>query len=328
MTNDTSTLSGALLEMKDQLIYELGQKGVTASYDSTTGLLGLIGRISDIQTGGGSCYHIEFSEASYTAVGGSATLEVYLQSNYAPLANATVTVTGSDSSSYTGITNSNGIAEIIVTNSGSTTITMTATYSNVSDVCTVIPMAYYINDTASSDSSSTLFGDSIALRNGSNTAAWNSNGYYTITNNGSQKESMRVLAPLTGITGDFVLEYDSYVQQTGGSSGFVVYNSSSAWEKLTDDADSQKKYWYGYNDGSFHETAFYGNTTTYQKWVHYKYTLVGTTFTMEVTYNNGTVVSRSETIHFNRSSSTKYGLDCEWQQNTVTRYKNIVAYSI
>ena len=55
MTNDLSTLSGALLEMKDQLIYELGQKGVTATYSSTTGLLGLVSKIGDIQTGGTSC---------------------------------------------------------------------------------------------------------------------------------------------------------------------------------------------------------------------------------------------------------------------------------
>lgn len=136
MSNDLSTLSGALLEMKDQLIYELGQKGVTASYDPTTGLLGLIGEISNIQTGGGSCYHIEFSEASYTAVGGSATLEVYLQSNYAPLANATVTVTGSDSSLYTGITNNDGVAQVTV-NNVSGTVTFTASYSNVSAQCTV-----------------------------------------------------------------------------------------------------------------------------------------------------------------------------------------------
>ena len=53
MPNDTSTLNGSLLEMKDQLIYELGQKGVTATYSSTTGLLGLVGKIADIQTGGG-----------------------------------------------------------------------------------------------------------------------------------------------------------------------------------------------------------------------------------------------------------------------------------
>ena len=54
MTNDTSTLSGSLDEMKDQLIYQLGQKGVTASYSQSTGLLGLIGKIGDIQTGGGT----------------------------------------------------------------------------------------------------------------------------------------------------------------------------------------------------------------------------------------------------------------------------------
>ena len=55
MTNDTSTLSGSLDEMKDQLISELGDKGVTASYSSSTGLLGLIGEISNIQQGGTSC---------------------------------------------------------------------------------------------------------------------------------------------------------------------------------------------------------------------------------------------------------------------------------
>ena len=52
MTNDLTTLDGSLTEMKDQLISELGDKGVTASYDSTTGLLGLISKIGDIQTGG------------------------------------------------------------------------------------------------------------------------------------------------------------------------------------------------------------------------------------------------------------------------------------
>ena len=55
MTNDTSTLSGSLDEMKDQLISELGDKGVTATFDSSTGLLGLIGEISNIQQGGTSC---------------------------------------------------------------------------------------------------------------------------------------------------------------------------------------------------------------------------------------------------------------------------------
>ena len=48
MTNDTSTLSGSLDEMKDQLISELANKGVTATFSSSTGLLGLIDKIGDI----------------------------------------------------------------------------------------------------------------------------------------------------------------------------------------------------------------------------------------------------------------------------------------
>ena len=66
MTNDTSTLSGALLEMKDQLIYELGQKGVTASYSSTDGLLGLISKIADIQQGGGGQNIVTFDDLTQT----------------------------------------------------------------------------------------------------------------------------------------------------------------------------------------------------------------------------------------------------------------------
>ena len=55
MVNDLTTLDGSLDEMKDQLISELGDKGVTATFDSSTGLLGLIGEISNIQQGGTSC---------------------------------------------------------------------------------------------------------------------------------------------------------------------------------------------------------------------------------------------------------------------------------
>ena len=273
-------------------------------------------------------YSLAFSAASYVATGGSATLECTLLDNNVPVEGATISVSGSDSSLYTGITNNEGIAQVTVTNITGT-VSFTCSYSNVSAQCTVTTITYLINDDASVDNSSTLFGSSIALRgNGANTTSWDGSGYYRITNTSSQKESMRVLAPLDGVTDDFVIEYDSYVEQVGGSSGFVIYNSSTAWEKLTDDSDSQKKYWYGYNDGSFHETSFYGNATTYQKWVHYKFTVQGTTFKMEVTYNDSNVVTRTETIHFNRSSSTQYGLDCEWQSNTKTRYKNLVAYKI
>ena len=140
MTNDTSTLNGSLLEMKDQLIYELGQKGVTATFDPSTGLLGLISKIGDISQ---SSYHIEFNSSSYEASGGSATISCTLQEDYAPKSGATVTFTGSDSSSYTGITNNLGVATATVTGLSSNT-TFTCSYGNVSDTCTVtVPVANY-----------------------------------------------------------------------------------------------------------------------------------------------------------------------------------------
>lgn len=72
MVNDTSTLSGSLDEMKDQLISELDDKGVTATFDSSTGLLGLIGEISNIQTGGGtSCPKLVMGEFTTGSTGGS-----------------------------------------------------------------------------------------------------------------------------------------------------------------------------------------------------------------------------------------------------------------
>ena len=77
MTNDTTTLSGSLDEMKDQLISELGDKGVTATFDSSTGLLGLVSKIGDIQQGTTGCPKLiqgDFTTGSSRASTGSETL--------------------------------------------------------------------------------------------------------------------------------------------------------------------------------------------------------------------------------------------------------------
>ena len=193
---------------------------------------------------------------------------------------------------------------------------------------TPTPSTVIYEDDCSVDNTSD-YGSSISLRNGgSSTLAYNSNGYYTITNNGSGKESFIPITDLTGTSGDFTLEYDSYVEQVGGSSGLVVYNSSTSWEKLTDDADSVKGAWYGYNDGSFHETKYTLSDYSYQKWVHYKYTFEDDEFSIKITYNDTVLWSHTETMHTTRGSSTQYGLDSEWQNNTTTRYKNIIVKTL
>ena len=324
MTNDTSTLNGALQELGETMAANLVTQGVQAS--ASDGLTTLAGKILDIQGGGGSCYHIEFNKASYTT-NGTVTVSATVLKNYSACSGETVTFTSSTSTTTTATTDSNGVATATITFSDSTTLT--ASIGGVSDTASIILATYYINDDASSDNSSTLFGDSIALRNsGSNTIGWNSSGYYTIkTQSSGTKESFRVLSDLTGLTGDFCIEWDGYAEQTEGTDGLVIYNSSTAWLKITDNIYN-KEWWYGYHDGTFHETKFYGSTNTAQKWIHYKVTVQGSTMSVEATYDGDTVVTDSRTIHFTRSSSTKYGFNSEWSSNKTTRYKNIQAYTI
>jgi hypothetical protein len=182
MTNDLTTLSGALLEMKDELIYQLGQKGVTATYSSSDGLLGLIEKIGDIQTSG-SCYHIELNESSYTTIG-TFTVSATLQSNYIPLSGATVTFSGG-TSSVTATTNSNGVATATVT--FSTSGTLTATYSNVNDTASVSVVTYYFLDTCQTDNTS-QYGNYIRLQGDTSqcTLTYDStNNYYVIDGTGN-----------------------------------------------------------------------------------------------------------------------------------------------
>ena len=111
-------------------------------------------------------YSIAFSQSSYVASGGSATLEITLLDNDVPVQGASVTVTGSDSSSYTGITNTDGIAQITVTNV-SGTVSFTCTYNNVSDVCTVTAQSYLFYDACDSSAGLSNYGSSVLVR-GSN----------------------------------------------------------------------------------------------------------------------------------------------------------------
>ncbi len=175
MTNDTTTLNGSLLEMKDQLISELEDKGVTASYDPATGLLGLIEKIGDIHS-----YKIDFAESSYTATGGSATISCTLYEDYVLKSGATVTFTGSDSSSYTGITNSSGVATVTVTGISSNT-TFTCSYGKVSDTCTVtVPANYTLqfsqNTYLSGSVRVTLMDNGVAMSGKTVTFAWTDMG--------------------------------------------------------------------------------------------------------------------------------------------------------
>lgn len=242
MTNDTTTVAGALQECIDHLEDNLAAKGVTASYAASTGMIGLIDEILNIQTGG-SCYHIEFSESSYTASGGSATLEVTLQQNYAPLSGATVSVTGSDSSSYTGTTNSQGIAEVTVTNVSAET-TFTATYSNATATCTVTVQAltlslstnknilsYFDSDTATLTATYTGgAGATVELYNATTSAKIGNftdagNGSYTYNYSSTGNGDISLIAKINSLESSSILIEDCIVYKEGELSRTSTYTT-------------------------------------------------------------------------------------------------------
>lgn len=68
---------------------------------------------------------------------------------------------------------------------------------------------------------------------------------------------------------------------------------------------------------------------TYREWIHNRFKLQGNTFSCELSRNGNVFFTKEYTLANGLlTTSTKIGLDSEWQQNTVTRYKNIVAEAL
>ena len=179
MTNDTSTIAGALQEVIDRLESNLQAKGVNAEYSSSTGILGLVDQISNIsQSSGGSggvpCYHVEFTNHSlsygdwdFTNDRQVAYLEVYLQYQYAPYQG---TVTISDGTNdYNVTTNTNGIGVLLAPITANST-TFTASYTNTSDTITVTKSTFLFKDSCTSSSNLSNYDSSVPIYQGSQTA--------------------------------------------------------------------------------------------------------------------------------------------------------------
>lgn len=178
MTNDTTTLNGALAKLGETMADNLTTQGVNAS--ASDGLTTLANKILDIQ-GSGSCYHIEFVNSSYTTIG-TETVSVFVQENYQPLANAVVTFTSNASTTTTAITDSNGIATATITFNASTTLT--ASCNNVSDTCIVNIVTYYFIDDCSVDNTSNYTSYGIQGTSGKVNILYDSvETAYKITNN-------------------------------------------------------------------------------------------------------------------------------------------------
>ena len=292
--NDTSTLNGALQELGETMANNLVTQGVQAS--ASDGLTTLAGKILDIQ-GGGSCYHIEFSEASYTAVGGSATLEISLQENYAPKSGATVTVTGSDSSLYTGLTDNSGVATVTVSVSAETTFT--ATYNNVSDTCIVEAQLHLYAPKL--DGTETLY----------------QIGGTTTVSNGEMSGGTCYLTTGWDNTIDWELSFEAYYVDRDGESIQLSFGNPTradyncirflcpAYNSIQTNKPSTV-----YNDGSL-------NRVTQSTWLSFNVKRVGNTMTVKIGNNNAT----THTYRFSEYNTVCIGTNT-W--GNVAKLRNII----
>lgn len=127
----------------------IGTYNITASFDGT-------GTDYDSATGSltftvGHNYSLAFSQTSIIASLGSATIECTLLDNGEVVSGATVTLTGTDNSTYTSTTNTNGVASFNITVTDNATFT--ATYDTTTATIDVIYIPYqaveYLQSTGS-----------------------------------------------------------------------------------------------------------------------------------------------------------------------------------
>ena len=301
-------------------------QGVTGA-SASDGLTTLANKILDIQTGG-SCYHIEFSKSSYTAVNGACTITCTLQQNYAPLPNVTITLSDG-TSQYSSITNSNGVAEFSLTGLVSSAA-WTCSYSNVSDTCSISVVNYIINDDCSVDDSSTLFGDHISLRNsGTCSVSYDSNNKcYVITNTKGSAEAFLEFLPLRGVTDSFKITFRSKnLTSATCPIGLYYYLDSNNWGGVKD--ESTNMWVSSKTNGSFTESNKGGTDMRTLELIHEAiFDSTNKTLTLhryDINMNLIKTITMNIPSSITIDSSVIWGTSVTWDNNAIREIYNIQA---
>ena len=242
-------------------------------------------------------YGLSFSQSSYVAVNGFATLEMTLEDNSVAVGGATISVTGSDSSVYTGTTNSQGVASVTVSNISSLT-TFTASYQNVTATCTVNVSSYIFYDECSSADGLSQYGSVRPISSSTTTSQLEYNSgqnAYLVHANGDW--GIIPITALNGldnykITGEFKTRSSSNASQ--GGIGFIAQNGTNnlIFRKYSTSCNSV------INDSSQQNIGTIRQAYTY--WHKFEITKQGRNYTVTVTdIDTGTVIgTQTRTITF------------------------------
>ena len=299
-------MNGALQELGETLASNLEAKGVSAS--ASDGLTTLANKVLDIQTGGGSCYHIEFDSDSYIAVGGACTITCTLQQNYAPLPNVTVSLTDGGSV-YSSITNSLGVATFNLTGL-TTSATYTCTYSNVSDTCTVTVQSYLFYDACDSADGLSNYGTPVGVGStiSTNYTSYNSTeNAYDVRTNGDWG-----MIPITAMTGQDNYKISMLVKTRSnnganrGGFGFLASDSTNVFPCWKIEGNGACNY--TLKQGSSEPNTKVCDTPNAQRtWYKIELIKTGTSYTCNVYDSNDTLLG-THTTTVDLGSSVRCGL--------------------
>lgn len=267
------------------------------------------------------------SSASVT-VGTSVTLTATVTSGGTGVNGLTVTFKDGTSTLGTGTTNSSGVATYTTnsltegTHSITAVVTETSTYSTSTSTAVTVTVSaastYIINDDASTDNSSTLFGSSISLRNsGTSTVTYTtgSPNYYEIKCTRSSSDSFIPYKPLEGITSSFKLTMKCKLSSISGVAytGLYYYIDSNNWGGVKTLQDAQ---WISdKTNGTFteHEYTTGQSRSTNYFTVECIFNSTANTLTINTYNQNDTLIqTKTMNIPITLTSAVKWGDDVCW----------------
>ncbi len=194
--------------------------------------------------------------------------------------------------------------------------TFTASFSNVSTVCTVTVQSYLFYDDCSSASGLSQYGEGISLRNSAKTSlAYDSSmNAYTVSNS----EQGCGMIPITVLNGEnnFKIEFDWYSPNGDVGGGFAMKNTSTnKFHYLSLATYNNRCNWYNATSENYID-----NCLTKNNWHHITLTVTSSTVTYD--FDNGTATG-SHAVNITMDSNVLIGIESQWVKGISGYIKNI-----
>jgi len=265
-------------------------------------------------------YSLSFDSSSYTATGGAVTVSATLLDDGVAVSGATVSFSGTGVST-SATTDGSGVAEVTLT--GLTdTITLTASYSNVSDTCTITVLSYLFYDDCSSSRVTEY------TTKGNQTITYDSNGYYEIKVTSQSCPNVKINS--VTVPNRVKISMDMKMVTSGSNSQPKIYLFDESKNKgyglrITQNNSKWNLQTYtSYTDcgNNLIETTI---DTSLNTWYHMELIVDGNDLTGNLYNSSNTLLGTiTSTGSLNLSSTGNYvAIGCNYTTNAIIQVKNI-----